>query len=222
MQSAMPRAMPSPLGRCQGPRNALGSALSMRPAIILLTTFAFVSAGCAPPSVPVRNATSVTLASASVAAPPPGAAPNPAPSPDATPTTPPPPPPADAPPASQSIPNDARGSAVMPRTIGWFSIGIGATAALVAIGTSIMMLNQLSIRNSDCNAQKLCSADGLTANSQLQGLGGWNTGAYVVAAVGLALGAYLVITNPAKSKDEMAIGVSPTNSGAAFSLRSTF
>jgi hypothetical protein len=110
----------------------------------------------------------------------------------------------------------------MPRTIGWFSIGIGASAALIAIGTSIMMLNQLSIRNSDCNAQKLCTADGLTANSQLQGLGGWNTGSYVVAAVGLALGAYLVITNPAKSKDETAIGVSPTNSGAAFSLRSTF
>jgi hypothetical protein len=204
--------MPSPLGRCQVSRNALGSALSMRPAITLLTTFAFISAGCAPRSAPLRDASSVRLESADVPAPPP----NPPSSPPPQTTL------EDAAPPPRPVRDEARGSQAMPRAMGWFSLSFGVAAALVATGTSIMILNQTSIRNADCNAEKLCSAAGLTANQQLQGLDGWNAASYLAAAVGIGVGAVLILTSPAKSKDETAIGVSPTSSGAAFTLRSTF
>lgn len=105
----------------------------------------------------------------------------------------------------------------MPRAIGWYAIGLGAASGLVAIGTSIMMLHQQSIRNADCDAQKVCSADGIGAAQQLDRLAGWNVGAYVVAAVGLGVGTILVLTHP-KSGTSEAINVTPTG----LELRGTF
>ncbi len=111
------------------------------------------------------------------------------------------------------------------RGMGWFSVAVGTLGAGVALTTSLLYLHKKSERDDDCNAAKVCSQDGLNANSQLPALGGWNVGAFAVAAVGLGVGAFLVITNPAGGtggEKQTAIGVAPTGSGAGLNLRSTF
>jgi hypothetical protein len=98
----------------------------------------------------------------------------------------------------------------MLRTFGWISIGIGAQATAVAIVTSFMMLHQKSLRDDNCSSKKLCTQAGLDANTQLGSLGGWNAGAYAIGAIGLGLGAFLVLTNPADKDKEVSAGVSPS------------
>jgi hypothetical protein len=95
------------------------------------------------------------------------------------------------------------------RDLGWVSLGIGATAALVALGTGVVMLHDQSVRSSGCDANKLCTADGSNANTQLSQLGPWNAAAFGVAAVGFGLGAYLLLTHNAGSAAHTAVGVSP-------------
>jgi hypothetical protein len=182
----------------------------MHSAIVLLTTTALLSAtlpaaaeGPAPTAAAPTPAVRPVLAYAA-----PDSAPPVQPTPEPTPTT-------------GKVPDDARGSDAMPRAIGWFTLGLGISSAVVAAGTSIMMLQQASIRNGDCDG-KLCSAAGVNANNQLQGLAGWNAASYIVAAAGIGIGAFLLITNPANGEKQTAIGVSPTNSGAGLVLRSTF
>ncbi len=213
-------------GRCQVPKNALGSAPSMHRTISVLTAVALLSAGCAPRSTPARDATSLdaasppTLSSAHLVLA------------DAAPA--PPPPPAASPaatPETKAPDSEAHGSDALPRAMGWFSLSFGIASAAVAIGTSIMMVNYASQRSSDCNAEKLCSAAGLNANAQLQGLQDWNLASYIAAAAGIGIGAFLILTNPAdgdkrdkseKKDTQTAIGVSPTGSGASLVLRGTF
>ncbi|MGO9711369.1 MAG: hypothetical protein ACLQBL_21075, partial [Polyangiaceae bacterium] len=146
----------------------------------------------------------------------------------------PPPPPAASPaatPETKAPDSEAHGSDALPRAMGWFSLSFGIASAAVAIGTSIMMVNYASQRSSDCNAEKLCSAAGLNANAQLQGLQDWNLASYIAAAAGIGIGAFLILTNPAdgdkrdkseKKDTQTAIGVSPTGSGASLVLRGTF
>lgn len=105
---------------------------------------------------------------------------------------------------------------------GWISIGIGGSAALIALGTSIVMLHDKSTRDSDCDANKGCSAAGLSANNELGQMVGWNIGAFAVAAVGLGVGAFLILTNPSDREMGTQVGIAPTGSGTGFVLRSTF
>jgi hypothetical protein len=108
------------------------------------------------------------------------------------------------------------------RMAGWISIGIGSSAALIALGTSIVMLHDKSVRDSDCDANKVCSPSGLTANNELGQMAGWNVGAFAVAAVGLGVGAFLILTNPSDREMGTQVGIAPTGSGTGFVLRSTF
>ena len=117
---------------------------------------------------------------------------------------------------------DERDARQERRMIGWISIGIGGGAALIALGTSIVMLNDKSARDNGCNADKVCSSSGLAANNELGQMSGWNIGAFAVAAVGLGVGAFLVLTNPSDKDIGTQVGIAPTGSGTGFVLRSTF
>lgn len=108
------------------------------------------------------------------------------------------------------------------RDVGWISIGIGATAAVGAIVTSIMALHDDSVRKAHCDAQHVCDAEGFGANSQLGSILGFNAAAWAVAAVGIGVGLALVLTHPVNGSNETAVVVSPNGSGAGVSLRSTF
>jgi len=133
--------------------------------------------------------------------------------------------------------SDTGNSNKITRYAGWVVVAVGAQAAIFATATSILMLHENSVRNDDCNAQKVCSSDGLQANTKLGEAGGFNAATWIVAAAGLGVGAYLVLTSPpsadgpAKSSSKpppsspppsAAIGVGPNGSGMGFNFRSQF
>jgi len=110
----------------------------------------------------------------------------------------------------------------LARAWGWALGSIGAGAGLLAIGTSILMLEDNSTRNSNCNAQKVCNTSGLTANTQLADLGGWNMAFWIIGAAGLGAGAYLLLTNPSDEVKSTQVGVVSNGSGANLQLRGSF
>jgi hypothetical protein len=114
---------------------------------------------------------------------------------------------------------DARQNA---RMAGWTAIGIGGGAALIALGTSFWMLHDKSVRDSNCDANKVCSPTGLSANNELGQMVGWNIGAWAVAAVGFGVGAFLVLTNPSDKEMGTQVGIAPTGSGTGFVFKGSF
>jgi hypothetical protein len=84
-----------------------------------------------------------------------------------------------------------------------------------------MMLHDKSVRDSQCNGN-VCSQAGLDANAQLSALAGWNAGAWAVAAVGVGVGAFLVISNPSTGAPKTAVGIAPNGSGVGLDVRSRF
>jgi hypothetical protein len=108
------------------------------------------------------------------------------------------------------------------RTVGWVSIAIGAEAAGAAAATSILILGYKTTRDDGCNAEKVCTGAGLNANSQIQAVQFWNAGAWVLAAAGLGIGAYLILTHPPDARRGVAVGIEPNGSGASLGLRSAF
>jgi hypothetical protein len=132
-------------------------------------------------------------------------------------------PPQPEPPASKKAETpQEREDRQLGRTWGWTAVSIGTFAGVLAIGTSILMLEDNSTRNSNCNGQKVCNAAGLTANGQLNDLGPWNAGLWVIGVAGLGIGAYLLVTHPTDRAMGTQIGVAPNGSGASFELRSSF
>jgi hypothetical protein len=110
------------------------------------------------------------------------------------------------------------------RTWGYVALSAGGIGALVAVGTSVLMLDSLHQRNEDCNG-KTCSSDGLSANSSLSQNAPWNVAAWALTAVGLSAGIYLLIANPPdKASDDITsgIGLAPVGSGAGLSARGSF
>jgi hypothetical protein len=124
--------------------------------------------------------------------------------------------------AKKSETPDERDARQRARMDGWIAIGIGSSAALIALGTSIVMLHDKSVRDSGCDANKVCTSAGLSANNELGQMVGWNIGAFAVAAVGLGVGAFLVLSNPSDREMGTQVGIAPTGSGTGFVLRSTF
>jgi hypothetical protein len=121
----------------------------------------------------------------------------------------------------------------LTRYTGWIVGAVGAQAAVLAVATSFMMLHENSVRSSDCNAQKVCTSDGVDANNKLGLMGAFNATSWVVAAAGLGVGAYLVIASPPKNDASTmkqlqpdtptaSIGVGPNGSGVGLNFRSLF
>ncbi len=86
------------------------------------------------------------------------------------------------------------------RVAGWVTLAIGIQATTVALVTSGMMLHEDSIRDSECNPDKRCTQAGIDSNENLQQLGTWNAGAWVVGLGGIAVGTVLLLLNPAKDR----------------------
>lgn len=124
--------------------------------------------------------------------------------------------------SGQSETPDERHDRQMARMWGWISIGVGGGAALIALGTSAWMLHDKSVRDDNCDASKVCSSAGLSANNELGQMVGWNIGAYAVAAVGFGVGAFLILTHPSDKEMGTQVGVAPTGSGTGFVLRGSF
>jgi hypothetical protein len=89
------------------------------------------------------------------------------------------------------------------RVAGYVALAVGAQATLVALVTSAMMLHQDGARADACDANKRCTQAGIDANDNLSQLGGWNAGAWALAAVGLGTGTVLVLLNPSEKRPSM-------------------
>jgi hypothetical protein len=108
------------------------------------------------------------------------------------------------------------------RTFGWLGIALGAEGAVVATATSVAILDYKSTRDSGCNADRLCSAAALSANSQIGSLVGWNAGAWVLAASGLGVGSFLLLTNPPAKEGRTSITLAPSGTMAGLGLSGSF
>ena len=110
----------------------------------------------------------------------------------------------------------------MRRVLGWVTLTIGVEAAVIAVATSILIEHQKSIRDDDCNAQKVCGAQGFAAVGTIHTIVPWNTATWFVAAAGLGVGTVLLVTSPKESERTTAITLSPGPSGLGLGVRSTF
>jgi hypothetical protein len=108
------------------------------------------------------------------------------------------------------------------RVVGWISLAIGAEAAVIATVTSILIEHQKSLRDDNCNAQKVCNAEGFGAVGTISTLIPWNTTTWFVAAAGLGLGTVLLLVSQPESEKQTAITVSPVSSGLGLGVRTTF
>jgi len=118
-------------------------------------------------------------------------------------------------------PKDERVTRQSNRALGWVALSVGAEAAVVATVTSYIMLHQSGIRSDNC-VGKVCSASGLSANETLHNLEWWNAGAWVVAAVGVGVGAIVLWTSPTDAAVHAEVGIAPTGSGSSLLLRGAF
>jgi len=182
----------------------------------LVLAVVLASTACAPAVVPAASpAPRLLLAQAT-----PGTSvPTP---PDYSPAPPPELPQPGPPPSRRAETWQERQDRQLGRAWGWTAVSIGTFAGVLAIGTSVLMLEDNSTRSSNCNAQKVCNPNGITANAQLSALGPWNTGLWIIGIAGLGVGAYLLFTNPTDHAMETRVGVAPNGSGANLELRSSF
>ncbi len=114
-----------------------------------------------------------------------------------------------APPSPSSPTSARRESSSGTRTAGWVLVAVGAHAAGVAAGTSAMMLHSSSVRDDECDASKVCSAEGLDANKRLDDLAPWNAGAWILAATALGAGVFLVLSSP-RARTEVGVAAGPS------------
>ncbi|MGO9835965.1 MAG: hypothetical protein ACLP1X_17315 [Polyangiaceae bacterium] len=124
--------------------------------------------------------------------------------------------------ASTATPSSNRSADRTARTYGWVSISVGAEAAVLTAITSVMMLLEQSVRDGNCDAQKVCSLAGVSANSSLAQLGGWNAAAWIVASAGLGVGGYLLWSHPGDNGARVDVAVDPVGTGMGLGLRSAF
>jgi hypothetical protein len=102
------------------------------------------------------------------------------------------------------------------------SLTIGAEAAVIAVATSLLIEHQKSIRDDNCNAQKVCNTAGFDAVGTIDTIVPWNTGSWFVAGVGLGAAAILLVISQPKSEPQTAITLSPGSSGLGLGVRSSF
>lgn len=97
------------------------------------------------------------------------------------------------------------------RTAGWVLVAVGAHAAAIAAGTSVMMLHENGVRSDGCGPDRVCDSEGLRANDRLRDLGPWNAGAWIVAAAATGGGLFLLLSSRA---DGAKVGVGAGSGGA--------
>jgi hypothetical protein len=81
------------------------------------------------------------------------------------------------------------------RTLGWAVGGLGAAGIAVSLVTGAMVLGKKSTVDSECTSES-CSSEGADAASSGRTLSTVSTAAFVVGAVGVGVGAYLLLSAP--------------------------
>jgi hypothetical protein len=104
------------------------------------------------------------------------------------------------------------------RTLGFVAGGVGVSAVALGIVTGLTVIQRAEERRSLCpclTMVALANAHSIDANGNL--LSAISTTAFVVGAVGLATGAYLVLTSPEDGGATLTLAPSATGSGGGAS-----
>jgi hypothetical protein len=108
-----------------------------------------------------------------------------------------------------------------PRTLGWVVGGIGVAGVGAAAVSGLMLVNQRSKVETLCPDKSCTTQEGVDAAATGKTLLVVNTAAWVVGAVGLGLGAYLVLS-PSSSKVTTALVPAATPQGGSLACVGSF
>ena len=89
----------------------------------------------------------------------------------------------------------APSSASTKRTLGWVSLGVGGAGLVVAGVSGLVLLSEKSTVDSGCQGKTACNADALSAISANKTWLPVNTVAWIVGAVGVGAGVFLLLTS---------------------------
>ncbi len=100
------------------------------------------------------------------------------------------------------------------RTAGYVVGGIGIAGVAVGAVTGLMVLGKKSVVDNNCDADKRCNQTGVDAASSGKTLGVVSTTGFIVGAVGIGIGTWLVLSSDDQGEANSALVASPTLGGA--------
>lgn len=92
------------------------------------------------------------------------------------------------------------------KTAGYVLGGIGIVGIGIGTVTGLMVLSKKSTVDDNCNAQKVCNQTGKDAADSGKTLGTISGASFILGAVALGAGAYLVLSSKEKEPTEVGIG----------------
>jgi hypothetical protein len=108
------------------------------------------------------------------------------------------------------------------RTVGYVLGGIGLVGLAVGTVAGVMVLERKSTVDDNCDEAKRCNREGFDAAESGRTLGVVTTAGLVVGALGLASGAYLILSSPKHEGPRTALFTRATPSGAGVGLLHVF
>ncbi|MEB2313550.1 MAG: hypothetical protein OZ921_03590 [Sorangiineae bacterium] len=123
-------------------------------------------------------------------------------------------------PPSQDPGASASGSGT--RTAGYVVGAVGVAGVAVGAITGLMVLGKKSVADNNCDDAKRCNQTGADAADAGRTLGAVSTTGFIVGAVGLGLGAYLVLSSGPSGEATSALSTEPLPGGAGLRWLSRF
>jgi len=108
------------------------------------------------------------------------------------------------------------------RTMGYVLGGVGVAGLVVGTVAGVMVLDRKSTVDDNCNASKVCNQEGLDAAESGRTLGVVTTTGLVVGALGIGIGAYLILSSPKEQGPHTALVTSGEPHGARLTLVHAF
>jgi hypothetical protein len=108
------------------------------------------------------------------------------------------------------------------KTVGYVLGGVGLVGLAVGAVAGVMVLEKKSTVDDNCDAARRCNQEGFDAAESGRTLGVVTTAGLVVGALGLASGAYLILSSPKEQGPQTALVGSATPRGAGLSLIHSF
>jgi hypothetical protein len=103
-----------------------------------------------------------------------------------------------------------------PRTAGWIAVGVGAAGLGVGVVAGVLTLERKSTVDDNCMPDKRCNPVGYDAAQSGKTLGVVTTAGLLVGAVGVGVGAYLLLRGDDARGPSVTARVSPDGATVAF------
>lgn len=104
------------------------------------------------------------------------------------------------------------------RTLGYVVGGVGVAGLAVGAVTGVMVLGKKSVVDNNCDSQKRCNQTGVDAANAGHTLGIVSTTGFIVGGVGIAAGAWLLLSSRKSERPSTALIPSAGPTGAALTV----